>query len=161
MTRVFVLLGFVLFAVQTPSPPARTVAITIDDLPGVSKVDRDIATFERFTTDLLAALRHHQIPAIGFVNESGLDGGTGVDPRRVALLQQWLVAGMELGNHTFSHADLHITPLRDFERDVVRGEEMTATLLAARRGRLRFFRHPFLHTGRTIETRRDFEDFLS
>jgi len=73
----------------------------------------------------------------------------------------WLGAGLELGNHTFSHPDLHTTPLDVFEQDVIRGEEVTRRLLKARGQTLRYFRHPFLHAGNSIETKRRFEEFLA
>ena len=68
---------------------------------------------------------------------------------------------MDLGNHTYSHFDLHRTPLDEFERDTVRGEEVTRSLLAERGKTLRYFRHPFLHTGRSLETKRAFGEYLA
>ena len=148
---------------QAPSSPnekGRTIAITIDDLPTVSVVSNDIDTAERVTRDLIAALRRQKAPAIGFVNERKLQPDGRLDPRRVALLQQWLDAGLELGNHTFSHPDLHRTPLDEFQRDVLAGERVTRKLMAAAGKELTFFRHPFLHTGQSIEVRRELEAFL-
>ncbi len=68
---------------------------------------------------------------------------------------------MDLGNHTYSHFDLHRTPVAEFERDTVRGEEVTRALLAERGKSLRYFRHPFLHTGRSLETKHAFDRFLA
>lgn len=42
-----------------------------------------------------------RITATGFVNGSKLEGEKGSEPWRVQLLQTWLDAGFELGNHTF------------------------------------------------------------
>ena len=42
----------------------------------------------------------------------------------------------------------------------MRGEEVTRALLAEKGRRIRFFRHPFLHTGRTLDVKRGFETFL-
>jgi peptidoglycan/xylan/chitin deacetylase (PgdA/CDA1 family) len=101
------------------------------------------------------------VPAIGFVNEGKLEAGGALVPARVALLKQWADAGIELGNHSYSHHDLHTTPLEDFKQDVIRGEPITKKLMGDAGKRLRFFRHPFLHTGRDAATRRDFETFLA
>jgi hypothetical protein len=60
----------------------------------------------------------------------------------------------------FSHLDLHTTPVEAFEEDVLKGERVTRQLLTSRGLPLRFFRHPFLHTGRSLETRRRLEAFL-
>ena len=138
----------------------RQVAITIDDLPMVSVAGNEIGTAERVTRDLVAALVRHKVPSIGFVNERKLQTNGKVDPRRVALLQRWLDAGQDLGNHTYSHPDLHATPIADFEREVLEGEKVTRELLRAAGRTLRFFRHPFLHTGRDVETRARLEAFL-
>ncbi|MDX1579316.1 MAG: hypothetical protein R3266_12575, partial [Gemmatimonadota bacterium] len=68
--------------------------------------------------------------------------------------------GLELGNHTFSHLDLHATPLAEFQEDVLRGDEVTRRLLAEAGREPRFFRHPFLHTGRSLEVKLGLERFL-
>ena len=79
---------------------------------------------------------------------------------RTAILKMWLDAGLELGNHTYSHHDLNRTPLDEFEADVVRGEPVTRSLLGEKGMPLRYFRHPFLHVGLDLEKRRAFEAFL-
>ena len=73
----------------------------------------------------------------------------------------WLDAGFELGNHSYSHPDFHTTPLESFEADVLKGEAVLRPLLKSRGMEPRFFRHPFLHTGRDLETRARFEQFLA
>ena len=141
--------------------PTRTMAITIDDLPTASVLGHDIERAERTTRELLAAIGRTGVPAIGFVNERKLQPDGSVDPRRVALLQQWLDAGLELGNHTFSHVDLHQTDLEVFQQDVHRGDRVTKRLLGAKGLAPRFFRHPFLHTGRSREVREGLHSFLN
>jgi peptidoglycan/xylan/chitin deacetylase (PgdA/CDA1 family) len=137
------------------------VAITFDDLPAVSTTRRDIATHANITRKLLKTIASNRIPAIGFVNENKLYDGERLDQARVEFLKQWLAAGLELGNHTFSHPDLHRIPLAAFEDDLIRGETVTRRLLEEKGKRLRYFRHPFLHTGRDLETRRLFEQFIA
>ena len=148
----------VLALISLGQTPQREVCVTIDDLPWVSAVPRDAAEVERLTTELLAGLTAHRIPAIGFVNEGKLERSGAVDRERVQLLQQWLDAGLELGNHTYSHRDFHATPLEAFQQDIIRGETVTTSLLGKRP---RYFRHPMLHTGRTIEDKRRLESFVA
>ncbi len=138
----------------------RTVAVTIDDLP-VNSVRSDITTQATITRKLLRAIKSHRVPAIGFVNENKLRTNGRTDERRVAFLQMWLDANLELGNHTFSHPDLHRIPLDTFKEDVIRGEEVTSRLLKDKGRALRYFRHPFLHSGNNLETKRNFEEFLA
>jgi peptidoglycan/xylan/chitin deacetylase (PgdA/CDA1 family) len=144
----------------------RTIAITIDDLPGppAGLVSNTPAALAETTAKLLAALKKYRVPAIGFVNEGKLvvdgEGAAGV-AARTAVLRQWVDAGLELGNHTYSHLSLNQTPLEEFEADVVRGEPVTRALLAEKGKTLRYFRHPFLQVGLDLPKRRAFEKFLA
>lgn len=133
----------------------------MDDLPGVSAETQAITHFQNLTAGILDAFARHAVPAIGFVNEGKLQRAGTPDPERAALLRRWADAGLELGNHTYSHIDLHTETLEHEEADVVRGEPVTRGLMTAAGKRLRYFRHPFLHTGRNAETRRSFEAFLA
>lgn len=137
----------------------RRIVLTYDDLPVNSFRETD-EIFEGVTNDLVAGLRRNDVPAIGFVNERKLYPDGELSPLRVGLLQAWLDAGFELGNHSFSHPDLHSTEVSAFEADVLRGEEITRGLLEAAGKAPRYFRHPFLHTGRSLEIKRRFESFL-
>jgi hypothetical protein len=79
----------------------RAVAVTFDDLPAGAAVSNDVASLRLLTQKLLDAVRHHRVPAVGFVNEGKLFAGGG-SPSEVAgrtgLLRMWLEAGLELGN---------------------------------------------------------------
>jgi peptidoglycan/xylan/chitin deacetylase (PgdA/CDA1 family) len=147
---------------QAPAPePVRMVAVTFDDLPGVAQGDQSVATHAEITDGLLRHIREQRVPAIGFVNEEKLLTDGRVDERRVALLRQWAQAGLELGNHGYSHIDFHTHPVDAYIADVARGDSVTRRVLAEVGRRPRFFRHPFLHTGRTLEDRRRFEASLA
>ena len=146
--------------------PPREAAVTFDDLPVISVTPIDAAGRTTLTRRLLAKISAWKVPVIGFVNEYGLyafrhDRRGQPDQRGMSLLQMWLDAGLELGNHTFAHTDLHATSPAAFEADVVRGEAVTAKLLRRKGMRLRYFRHPYLHTGRDLATRQDVERFLA
>jgi peptidoglycan/xylan/chitin deacetylase (PgdA/CDA1 family) len=141
--------------------PQREMAITIDDLPTVSVLPQTPESAARLTAGLLSALERHRVPAIGFVNEGKLYVNGGLDPRRVALLQQWIDAGLELGNHTYSHLDLHQAAAPAFNADIERGETVTRGLLRRAGREPRFFRHPYLHTGRDANTRAAVHAFLA
>ena len=141
------------------TPPDRQVAITIDDLPAGNAYNMTAADITQMTTKLLAALREQKIPAVGFVNEKKLYR-TGEVDERIKALDMWLDAGFELGNHTFSHTSLNKAGLKAWEDDVIQGESVTRLLLAQHKMTLRYFRHPYLDTGRDLQTRRDAEAFL-
>ena len=139
--------------------PDRCVAITIDDLPAGAANSLPAATITEMTTKLLGTLRDQKIPVVGFVNEKKLYKPGEVD-ERIKALRMWLDYGFELGNHTFSHASLNRVGLQAWEDEVVQGESVTRLLLDEHKMKLRYFRHPYLDTGRDLETRRHAEAFL-
>ena len=146
---------------QAPAAPLREIVITFDDLPLVIGRPASIEEHERVTTALLDAVTRHRVPAIGFVNEDKLEVNGRVDARQVALLRQWLRAGLELGNHSYAHVDLHRTTIDQYRRNIVRGDSITRSLLAESGQAPRFFRHPLLHTGRDTATRNGVTRFLA
>jgi len=139
--------------------PDRQVTITIDDLPAGAANSLPAATITVMTTKLLGTLRDQKIPVVGFVNERKLYKLGEVD-QRIQALRMWLDYGFELGNHTFSHASLNRVGLQAWEDEVVQGESVTRLLLDEHKMKLRYFRHPYLDTGRDLETRRHAEAFL-
>lgn len=142
------------------SAQAAPIAVTIDDLPLQAPRGRDTATIAAINAGLLEALQAHGIEAVGFVNEVKLEVHDVVDPQRVAILEAWLEAGHELGNHSYSHPDLHATPLATYLADIDRGDTVIRPLAARNDSSVRYFRHPYLRTGRSIETRDAVHDWL-
>jgi peptidoglycan/xylan/chitin deacetylase (PgdA/CDA1 family) len=140
--------------------PRRSIAVTIDDLPVVS-TRRDLKNRQQITKKLLVHIAKAKVPAIGFVNENKLYDGDRRDEAQIDLLWMWLDAGLELGNHTYSHRSLNTIPLGDYQADVLKGEAITRELLARKKKPLRYFRHPFLQTGRTLEIKSQFDAFLA
>lgn len=144
---------------QTAAGAGRRVAITLDDGPVVGE-GRDLTRFQSVTAGLIEALAAEKVPATVFINERQLHV-PGERDARVAVLSRWLEAGFELGNHTYSHPDLNRTPLWQYQDDIIRGEVVMRALLAERSGALQWFRHPFLHTGATLEIRRALDSFVA
>lgn len=139
---------------------SRMIAITIDDLPVVS-TRRDIKTRREITKRLLKHITDAKVPAIGFVNENKLYTDGKRDEQQVDLLRMWLDAGLELGNHTYSHRSLHAIDLPAYEEDILKGETITKELLTIKNLKLRFFRHPYLQTGTSLEIKSGLDAFLS
>ena len=110
------------------------------------------------TRKLLAPLREQHIPVIGFVNEGRQVGFGAAGLREV--LDLWLDAGAELGNHSRSHLDINKVPVEEYTSDILAGEPVLRAALEARGKRLEFFRHPFLFTGPTPEIKRQIQEFL-
>ena len=154
-------IAVVAMAFGEAAPPDRQIAITIDDLPAGAAQSMSAAAITEMTTRLLATLREQKVAAVGFVNERKLYYNWGEVDERIKALNLWLDAGFELGNHTYGHTSLNRAGLKEFEDAVIQGESVTRLLLAQHKMKLRFFRHPYLDTGRDLETRRQAEAFLS
>jgi peptidoglycan/xylan/chitin deacetylase (PgdA/CDA1 family) len=147
------------FSVQAQKT-RRFIAVTIDDLPVVT-TRKDLQARREITKKLLAHIKKAKVPAIGFVNEGKLYRTGKRIEAEVDLLRQWLDAGLELGNHTFSHRSLNRIELKDYEEDILRGETITKELLAAKNQKPRYFRHPFLQTGLSLEVKDGLNKFLA
>lgn len=139
-------------AIATGEPDRRMV-VTIDDLPLNSILYTTAAAQRQVIWDLLHPLAANRVPAIGFVNEGKLYAHGALQDARVDLLRLWLESGQELGNHGYGHLDLHRVPLEMFLADIDKGDTVTRQLLAERDAAPRYFRHPYLHTGRSLDTR--------
>ena len=152
---------FALFSIMVVAPGARAatgkVALTFDDLPGLT-IFTDQPYVNYLNVMLLRGMRRHRLPATGFVNESKLDE---IDrAQQIANLEKWLDAGMNLGNHTFSHESPDTLGPKGYIEDVAHGEPVTRSLLEQRGRRLTWFRHPYLETGFPAAAKREIDDWL-
>lgn len=140
---------------------SRSIAITFDDLP-YAQDDRDNLALEQKTTAAMtAAVRKHHVPAVAFVNEDKVIRHAGQIDAHVAVLNEWLDAGVELGNHNFGHVGLTATPLEKEEDAVIQGEPIIRQLMEARGRHLRYYRDPMMQTGPTPEIKAAFDKFLA
>jgi peptidoglycan-N-acetylglucosamine deacetylase len=149
--RFLLVFTFLFLLLLHASAQSHTVAITVDDLPFVSadpshrSPDDLSAAAAKANRKLLAEFRRQHVPVTGFVNQKGVDemkSGPGI-------LDAWIAAGLDLGNHTYSHPDFNDLTVDEFEQEILRGEAGFVPLMrtAGRTGM--FFRFPFNHTGDT------------
>ncbi len=154
--RVGLLSPLVLMSWLPVAAQTRTVALTFDDLPVAAT--KDPAEAQSVNRALLDALKKHHAPAIGFVNEMTVRVLGGDNGNRI--LEQWVREGFDLGNHTFSHADLNNITLEQFKQEVITGEDSIRPMLAGVGKTPRFLRFPFNHTGDTKEKHDSVAAFL-
>ena len=149
---------FLLWAAAHLAAADRQVAITFDDLPrGGDGGSTSLADIRTLTDRLLRPFRDQKIPVIGFVNAGR--GELGEDGLR-QVLNLWLDSGADLGNHSYSHLNINNIPLAEYTADIVKGEPLLRSVLNSRGKKLRYYRHPFLFTGKTPETKKGLEQFL-
>ncbi|MEO6325306.1 MAG: polysaccharide deacetylase family protein [Thermoanaerobaculia bacterium] len=130
-----------------PAEPARPLLVTVDDLPlTAGQLHTDAAERETLTKQLLAVLAHHRIKAVGLVTWGNLRG-----ERETALLDLWLAAGHELGNHANKHLDYTRTAPEVYIADIEEARAKLTAYLSTRGQELRFFRFPMLREGDTPE----------
>lgn len=137
---------------HTAAAQDRRVAVTFDDLPYQADEAAlcDPASLMRLTTDFVDMLTPLDTHATAFVNEGHVCAPTRASTLARAL-DVWLDAGLDLGNHTASHINIHDSTAEAYLADLDAGAPVTRSVLEARGGRLHWFRHPFLFTGETQE----------
>ena len=132
-------------AQPSPSPPARPLLVTVDDLPIVGAAARGDAAARRATTEaLLAVLRKHRITAIAFVIAHNVK-----TPEDEAILQRWLDEGHEIGSHSHTHPSFTATPVEAYLTDMAAARTTLVAWLKLRGRTLRFYRFPYLQEGDT------------
>ncbi len=139
----------------------KNIAVTMDDLPlqriGHFKNDQCRIIIDK----LIEKIKSQRAPIVGFVNEEKLQVDGKNDEEKIELLKDWLNAGFDLGNHTFSHKSANRVPVEEYEKDILNGERVIRNLIEEKGKKLTYFRHPFLQNGRSLEVKNEIEKFLA
>jgi peptidoglycan/xylan/chitin deacetylase (PgdA/CDA1 family) len=159
MLRLLALIIITISSLQTSAQ--KQVCFTIDDMPLVTYGITDTVYQKSMMKKLIAALKQNNIPAMGFVNEVKLYQNNKLIPFQVQLLKNWLAAGLDLGNHTYSHPDYNSLSPTEFFKEIIKGEQVTKKLLVDRNREITYFRHPFLHVGNTKAKSDSLTQFLT
>jgi peptidoglycan/xylan/chitin deacetylase (PgdA/CDA1 family) len=140
---------------QTAVNAHPVVAITFDDLPAVGTLPPDegyVDVAKALVSELKA---NHLEGTYGFVNGDKLASRPGA-PEALGI---WLDAGMNIGNHSWSHMRLTTNTAEAFEQDIAQNEP-TLTQYGEVRD-WRWFRYPYLEEGETAEKRRAVRAYLN
>lgn len=123
------------------------VALTFDDLPaagGLAAGQTRTGTLTKLAHELNAAHLHG---TYGFVNAVDLED----DPDTQQALRVWVAAGMNIGNHTWSHPLLSDVTAEAFEENIERDESALRKYAAGHDWH--WFRYPDLEEGDTLAKR--------
>jgi peptidoglycan/xylan/chitin deacetylase (PgdA/CDA1 family) len=133
------------------------VAMTVDDLPLVTGAmprvigvrppldTSDAAMADQVNARILRVFKSHHIPAVGFVNQLGVDQiGRSIGERT---LRRWTAPGFDLGNHFYSHADANKLTIDAAEQEIIKGETSIRKVLAHVSRTPQFLRFPYNQTG--------------
>ena len=110
-----------------PASAPTPLLITVDDLPIAGGLHESQAERERITRGLLEALAKHRIRAVGLVTWNNVKSDADLD-----LLEMWLEAGHELGNHSRAHLDYTRTDSTAYIDDMEAGRAALAGFLRER-----------------------------
>jgi peptidoglycan/xylan/chitin deacetylase (PgdA/CDA1 family) len=149
--------GFAAVQDSDGAPARRAVAITVDDVPYVGG-PQHIEDVRRVTERFLQVVRERAVPVSAFVTGANVLVEGQVDDR-MALLERWCDAGIDLEGHSNSHLSFNDLGLQNYIDDVVQGLLLPKRIMEARGRAVRFYRHPFNHTGANEQAKRAFEDF--
>ena len=147
---------FLLFLVSLPrlSHAEIQVAVTVDDLPTHGQLPPGTSRLE-ITSEMLSVLKKYQVPEVyGFINTGRVESAKD----DAAVLKAWRAAGYPLGNHTYTHKDLHKVSLDDFRRDIESNENALKNLSG--RSDWKYFRYPYLHEGDSLLKRSAIRTYL-
>ena len=139
----------------------KQICISVDDLPIVPYAVSSSYTQFEITQKLLTTFKKYDVPAIGYVNEGKLYPNGKFDESKYKLLVYWVENGFELGNHTYSHGSYHKLSYTQFTNGVLKGEKHIRPLLKEHGLELKYFRHPFLHSGTTKGSYDSLNQFLT
>lgn len=159
MIKRFLIFTILIFG-STVFSQNKKIAVTIDDLPLQRIGHFSNAKATEIFNRLISKIKKQSAPVTSFVNEDKLEVDGKNDPEKIALLENWLNAGFDLGNHTYSHKSANVIPVKGFEEEILKGERVIRTLIEAKGKSLKYFRHPFLQTGRSLEIKNEIETFL-
>ena len=113
----------------------RTVALTIDDLPFVGES-------KNFHLEMLIdAIKNNGINATGFVIAKE------VNEKNLSVLQKFRDAGLGIGNHTLSHANLNKLSVAAYINEIAAADQILEHLLS----QPKYFRYPYLVMGSGIK----------
>jgi peptidoglycan/xylan/chitin deacetylase (PgdA/CDA1 family) len=130
---------------QTGTAPARRIALTFDDLPVHGPLPPGV-TRTQVAQRIADTLVRYRAPQVyGFINARAMTQEPGSDE----VLRIWRAAGFPLGNHAFSHMDLHTNSVDAFAQDILANEPTLRTFMGG--GDWHWFRFPYLREGDTPE----------
>jgi peptidoglycan/xylan/chitin deacetylase (PgdA/CDA1 family) len=130
---------------------SREVAITMDDFNWQNAVYQSASDRNK---SILKTLGAHSIKAALFVVGRNLERDEGKQ-----LLTEWDNSGHLIGNHTYSHQNLHSPEISvaEYTNDILRAEKVLSQFKQFRK----YFRFPALREGDTVAKRDGVREFLA
>lgn len=138
----------------------RKLAIGFVSIPPVDRTENPPKDADATTRLMIAKLTQYRIPAIGFVQGGMISDGEKLYPVRANIVHLWRDAGFEIGIGGYKHIWFYNTPFDDYVANTEKNERITKQILAEKNLPLRYFSYPYLNTGKSVEERNRFENWL-
>lgn len=139
----------------------KKMAVGFVSIPPVDRMENAPKDADATARLLIAKLAQHKIPAIGFVQGGMISDGEKLYPVRANIVRLWRDANLEIGIGGYRHVWFYDTPYQDFVANTEKNEKLVRQILAEKNLPLRFFSYPFLNTGKTVEDKENFENWLT
>lgn len=121
----------------------REIAVTLDDLPLVASQMNSPGNQQRSNDrfmKIIQAFKDNNVPVTGFVIGGAIEKG------QWAFLEAFHGAGLQMGNHTYSHKNLNKMGAEQYIADIDRADKVLAPLLTSPK----YFRYPYLAEGNKV-----------
>ena len=138
----------------------RKLAIGFVSIPPLDRTENAPKDADATARLMIAKLTQYKIPAIGFVQGGSVSDGEKLYPVRANIVRLWRDAGFEIGIGGYKHIWFYNTPFDDYVANTEKNERITKQILAEKNLPLRYFSYPFLNTGKSVEERIRFENWL-
>ena len=126
------------------------MAVTVDDLPSHGKPEKGQTRLQIHEKMIKAFEKHSIKGVVGFVNGKKIDES----PNDKNGPEAWVKAGHILGNHTWSHGNLHKMKLEQYLDDIDKNDSILNVLVPNySKTKPKYFRYPFLIEGTSLESR--------
>lgn len=142
----YLICTFLLFGM---SLSAQEIALTFDDAP---RNDTQLFSGEERTQKLIENLKNATVPDALFFVVTGH-----IDEDNLKRLYDYQAAGFHLANHSHSHWSADRTDTEKYLADITKAD----SILQGFDNILPFYRYPYLHEGRTKETRDQVREYLA
>lgn len=140
MKAVLLLLALVV-ALPATAKDRPALALTFDDLPVHGPAPRGETQVSIGKAIADALVDGQAGPVYGFINQAKSEA----EPDAAPMIDNWRKAGLPLGNHGWSHADLDKLSAEAFGEEIVRNEPTLTAKMP--QDNWRWFRFPYLHEG--------------
>jgi beta-lactamase regulating signal transducer with metallopeptidase domain len=142
------------------TPKNRKLAIGFVGIPPLDRTANPPKDSDATARLLIAKLQQYKIPAVGFVTGGMISDGEKLFPVRANIVRLWRDAGLEVGIGNFKHIWFYNTPYDEFVANVEKNEMIVRRVLGEKKLPLRFYSYPYLNTGKSVEERDRFENWL-